>query len=93
MTTQTPSREYIAGETRILEFSVSSTGGQTFTITSANWTLKDIGGQTISSGLLGITDHKLTAQIAFQTAGWFTLELTYTIGTETIKARYSIHVL
>lgn len=83
--------EFILGESKYVDFSITSKANEPFVIASANYQLKD-GSTVMSSGSCEIDGTTVSALLSPAQRGRFALEVTYTIPPETRKARVYVNV-
>lgn len=83
--------DFFLGENRQLKFEISNRQYPVFTITSATYEiLKD--NEVVDQGIMDISEHIITMSFTPEERGYHWLEITYTIGPDTVKARYKINV-
>lgn len=83
--------EFILGEQKYIDFTVTSKTDEVFVIASANYELKD-GSEIISSGQCDLEDKTISVLLEPLKRGRFILEISYVIPPETRKARVLINV-
>lgn len=82
---------FLLGESRQLKFEISNVQNPNFVIASATYEiLKD--NEEVSSGNMDINGHILITTFTPESRGYYWLELAYTIGPDTVKARFKINV-
>ncbi|MDP4152606.1 MAG: hypothetical protein Q8865_04070 [Bacillota bacterium] len=85
--------EFILGESKYIDFAVSSKTIDQFVIVSAGYELKDDNGEVITSGQCDIDGHTVSALITPSSRGRFILEINYSIPPEQRKARVLVNVI
>lgn len=83
--------EFILGESKYIDFTVTSATNEQFVIAAASYQLKD-GSTVIASGQCSIDGTTISALLTPAVRGRFALEIAYTIPPETRKARVYVNV-
>jgi len=81
------------GESKFIDFLVSSKSQEQFVIASANYELKDDDGSVLASGQCNIDGNKISALISPSSRGRFILEISYSIPPEQRKVRVLVNVI
>jgi hypothetical protein len=85
--------KFILGETKEVKIEVISTKDDPFTIRAGTYTLKRVrDGELESSGAATINGHEVAALVTPTQVGVYTLELSYEIASEKLKAQVGIEV-
>lgn len=80
------------GESRMIEFTVTDTRGEDFTIGEAYYTVT-AGAEMVDSGLMEVDGHQLSFRLAPTKVGIHTITLKYVIGSDIMKDKYLIEVV
>lgn len=84
-------RMYV-GESRTIEFTVSDTRGEAFSIGESRYKIsKD--GEVYTAGLLDIDESTLSMRFQPTEAGLYTLMLEYVIGSDIMRDKYLVEVV
>lgn len=82
----------LIGERVTLRFQVDNIEGKDFTISNAQYTVK-IGDVIQNSGTMVVDGHELSFLFDPRTAGYYSIEVMYDIGTDRRKSRFPIEVV
>lgn len=86
---------FLLGEIRTIKFMVHSTKGDDFTIQEASWTL-DLYGVQEAGGKCRVFKENgknyLLLDLEPEKTGMYVLEITFKVGTETLKERIGVEV-
>lgn len=80
------------GESRMIEFTISDTKGEDFTIGEAYYVVTQ-GSEVTDSGLMEIDGHTLSLRMAPTKVGVHVISLKYVIGSDVMKDKYLIEVV
>ncbi len=80
------------GESRTIEFSVTDSKDEEFTIGEAYYTVM-LGSEVVDSGLMDVEGHTMTMRLSPTRAGLHTIQLKYVIGSDIMKDRYLVEVV
>lgn len=80
------------GESRTIEFSVTDTKGEEFTIGEAYYTVT-VGSEQVDAGLMEVDGHTMSFRLAPTKAGLHTVSLRYVIGADVMKDKYLVEVV
>ncbi len=80
------------GESRTMEFTVSDSKNEEFTIGEAYYTIM-LGSEVIDSGLMEVEGHTMTLRMSPTKVGLHTIQLKYIIGSDIMKDRFLVEVV
>ena len=80
------------GESRTIEFSVTDSKDEEFTIGEAYYTVM-LGSEVVDSGLMDVEGHTMTMRLSPTRAGLHTIQLKYVVGSDIMKDRYLVEVV
>lgn len=86
---------FYQGEARVVDAEIGSVDpDETIIVSSATWKLTDRGsGETVVSGNCEIDGKRISVFFGSEVTGVFVLEVTATVGRETIKQRVNVTFL